>query len=137
MKVSTAQTTPTFADFWTAYPKKRAKLDAEKAWGQAMKRGARPEAILASLKLMLETEWRRRKPEYLPYPATFLRAEAFDERVETLEDEKPELSAAYLCEDCESPHEWHMQSDTSSWLTLPRDRRLPCPEAIERMKVRV
>lgn len=125
-----------FSDFWAAYPKKRAKLDAEKAWKQALRRGVTPEQIMACLALMKRTEWRRRKPDFYPYPATFLRGEAFDDRCETLVDEAPEVDlAAYAfhCVDCEEPHEW--TADVRTWTTLPDVRTCPCVKAIERMKV--
>jgi hypothetical protein len=131
MVVKTAQTL-TFSDFWQSYPKKRAKLDAEKAWKQALKRGVSPEAILETLALMKRTEWSKRKPDFLPYPASFLRGEAFDERVEALEDETPEIPM-FICQECDPPHEWKCSSDILRW-SWAADRHVACPEAIERMK---
>lgn len=138
MKAQPAQNDPTFSDFWAAYPRRRKKLDAEKAWKQAVKRGVKPEAIMASLELMLRTEWKRRKPEYLPYPASFLRGEAFeDERTEAIEDDEQPAVVTLRCVECDPPHDWPLTEEMLKW-KLPRDGRMPCPvsisEAIERMK---
>lgn len=65
---------PDFALWWAAYPKKRAKLDAEKAWRQT--RGQRPplEQMLAMLELQRASrDWQRKDGEYIPHPATYLR----------------------------------------------------------------
>lgn len=61
-----------FALFWEIYPRKCAKLDAEKAWQQT--KTARPciEAIIAAVQQKLRSgEWR--DAQFIPYPATWLR----------------------------------------------------------------
>lgn len=80
-----------FAAFWTLYPRKVSKIDAQKAYTQALKRGVTHEQIMASLRIMMATEWKGRKREYLPYPATFLRGEDHEERTEMLEDDAEDI----------------------------------------------
>lgn len=60
-----------FADFWAAYPVKRGKLDALKAW---QKLAPTDETIMIMLHAI--TEQRRCKQwrdGFIPYPATWLR----------------------------------------------------------------
>lgn len=81
----------TFATFYARYPRHLCKRDAEKAWNQALKRGATPEAIMSTLELRLSGEWRKRSKDHIPYPATFLRSEDFDDEFEAREDDKEML----------------------------------------------
>lgn len=60
--------------FWDSYPKRKAKLDAMKAWQQT--RNARPpiEELIAALdKQASSDDWYRDGGAYIPYPATWLR----------------------------------------------------------------
>lgn len=67
---------PHFARFWNAYPKRVAKKDARKAWAQVNPDDATVERIMRAL------EWQCRQPgwlkdggQFIPYPASWLRAE--------------------------------------------------------------
>jgi hypothetical protein len=66
----------TFAQFYTAFPRKKARGDAEKAWIQALKKGHSAEEIMAGLERNL-ADLKRREPQFIPYPARWLRAEGF------------------------------------------------------------
>lgn len=67
--------TPEFEAFWTAYPRRKAKRAAWKAWKAAVKR-ADPEAIIAAAK----AEARRPcETKFRQYPATWLNADAWDD----------------------------------------------------------
>lgn len=66
-----------FDEFWEAYPKKRNKGDAEKAWKKLHPPLA---AILAAL------DWQRQQPswmkdggQYVPYPASYLNAKGWED----------------------------------------------------------
>jgi uncharacterized protein YdaU (DUF1376 family) len=66
-KDSKCSTDPSFADFWSAYPRKTGKGAAEKSWAAALRK-APPAEILAGLKRhVFSTE-----PQYIPHPATWL-----------------------------------------------------------------
>ena len=67
-----------FLTFYGQYPRKREKKDAEKAWNGLMKKGVDPELIIATLKERIRSEWCHWQPQFIPYPASFLRAESFD-----------------------------------------------------------
>lgn len=69
-----------FELFWECYPKKKARLDANKAWKQT--ESVRPpiEKILAALNEQAESsDWNRDGGQYIPYPATWLRDGRWDD----------------------------------------------------------
>ena len=60
-----------FESFWSAYPKKVAKQDALKAWGQVT---PDLQAVLDSLRWQRKQEdWTKDAGKFVPYPATWLR----------------------------------------------------------------
>lgn len=75
---------PGFDSFWKAYPRKRAKLDAQKAWKQTAK--VRPELgiVLNAIAAQKGSRgWLKHNGDFIPYPATWLRAGQWDDEVET------------------------------------------------------
>ena len=69
-----------FTMFWQAYPKKVAKGDARKAWSQMSRMMPPIESILTAISAARETDqWRRDGGAYIPYPATWLRQERWDD----------------------------------------------------------
>jgi hypothetical protein len=72
-----------FDAFWRAYPRRTAKGDARKAWMQT--RAIRPPLpqLIASIEAAKRCEqWRRDGGQYIPYPASWLRAERWDDEHE-------------------------------------------------------
>lgn len=72
-----------FEKFWTAYPKKRAKGDARKAWVQT--EGIRPELnrILDAITVMCASDdWQKDGGQFVPHPATWLRGEGWEDAPE-------------------------------------------------------
>lgn len=71
-----------FDEFWRAYPRKVKKGDAKLAWFQM--RAAESDllpAITAALSWQIkQDQWRRDGGAYIPYPATYLRAEQWDDQ---------------------------------------------------------
>jgi hypothetical protein len=69
-----------FQAFYKVYPRKMARLDAEKAYLQIRRRDISHERIMAGLERYLE-----HLPEdvcWIPYPATWIRAGRFDDEYE-------------------------------------------------------
>ena len=63
-----------FERFWKAYPKKRAKGDAEKAWNALKPSEPLVNQIIATLELAkTSAEWQKDNGQFIPYPATWLR----------------------------------------------------------------
>lgn len=73
-----------FVMFWAAYPKRKARKDAEKAWSQ-VRGDDHVEAILAALAWQTQqADWLKEGGQFVPYPASYLRGERWtDEPDET------------------------------------------------------
>lgn len=73
-----------FDRFWALYPRKTSKLDAMKAWQKAITMET-PENIIAALEHQRKhrESWQRDSGQYIPYPASWLRAGAFWDVLET------------------------------------------------------
>lgn len=73
-----------FDDWWKQYPKKVKKLDAEKAYRAALKRGVTPKELLDGLQRQ-KAAWKAKgtEPQYIPYPATWLRAGSWEDELDT------------------------------------------------------
>ena len=79
-----------FDTFWQAYPKRMAKGDARKAWKQTESyRPSIADVLKAIAAQRKSAQWMRDDGQYVPYPATWLRAERWDDVIE-VEMLKPE-----------------------------------------------
>lgn len=66
---------PEFSKFWEFYPRKKAKGDAHKAWIQTKEKRPPLATILKALVVLRESEdWLKDGGQYIPYPASWLRA---------------------------------------------------------------
>lgn len=72
---------PTFDEFWAAYPRRRAKARARKAWAAATRK-APTETILAALQAQLP-DLTNRPPDKIPYPATWLNGDSWTDELPT------------------------------------------------------
>lgn len=69
-----------FDKFWKHYPRKIAKGDARKAWTQTARIRPPVEFILRAIDRARDTDqWRRDGGQFVPYPATWLRGERWDD----------------------------------------------------------
>lgn len=68
---------PQFTTFWAAYPLKRDKGHARKAWRAALKRGVDPEHIIKAALRYREDPGR--KPDFTAYPGTWLNGERYND----------------------------------------------------------
>jgi hypothetical protein len=72
-----------FDVFWKHYPRKIAKGDARKAWNQTAR--LRPELrmiLVAIARAKSSEQWRKESGQFIPYPATWLRGERWDDEYE-------------------------------------------------------
>ncbi|NPV80709.1 MAG: hypothetical protein HPY52_10615 [Firmicutes bacterium] len=75
-----------FEQFWTAYPKKRSKGQAEKAWAKLQPDEQLVETMLAAIeRAKTSEEWRKEGGRYIPYPATWLNAKGWEDDYRPLE----------------------------------------------------
>lgn len=74
---------PRLADFdlfWECYPKKRAKLDALKAWKQTSEIRPDIEKIIAAIDTQEQwVDWQRDGGQWIPLPASWLRGGRWDD----------------------------------------------------------
>lgn len=69
-----------FEEFWTRYPRKTGKGDARKAWGRKVAGADTKAKIFATLeKMRLCEQWNRDGGRFIPYPATWLNREGWDD----------------------------------------------------------
>lgn len=72
-----------FDRFWTAYPRKKSKGQAEKAWAALSPSEPFQGQILAALeRAKTSDEWVKDGGRYIPYPATWLRAKGWEDVAE-------------------------------------------------------
>lgn len=70
-KVSTPLHDVNFDSFWSIYPNKKAKVDAQKKWDLLIKNGVDPEKIIAA-SIVYAAERKGQEPKYTKHAATFL-----------------------------------------------------------------
>lgn len=74
-----------FEKFWRAYPKKRARGQAEKAWAVLEPDEQLQLRILAAIDLAaLSPDWRKEGGQFVPYPATWLRARGWEDEMDVV-----------------------------------------------------
>ena len=67
--------------FWKAYPKKKAKADAEKAW-KSVKGDKHINAILSAISQQKQSpEWSKDGGRFIPHPATWLRGRRWEDAI--------------------------------------------------------
>lgn len=69
-----------FSRFWASYPRKDAKKDARKVWGQI-----KPDTDLTQ-RILIALDWQKKLPQwtdndgqYIPYAAKYLRGERWED----------------------------------------------------------
>lgn len=94
LKAESTDNDDMFSKFWAAYPKKKSKGDAEKAW-----KTIKPDNTL--LTQMLKTiedakksaAWKKDGGQWIPYPGTWLRAKGWADEVEVgIEESKSKVT---------------------------------------------
>ncbi|HAN21596.1 MAG: hypothetical protein A2Y15_05965 [Clostridiales bacterium GWF2_36_10] len=69
-----------FNIFWNAYPKKKSKGSAEKAWNQLKPTQELLEKMLKTIEKAKEAEqWQKDGGQFIPYPASWLRAKGWED----------------------------------------------------------
>ena len=85
----------TFIEFWSSYPKKKAKEAALKAWKKLKPNPELIKSILASIEAHKKThDWQKEKGQFIPYPATFLNGKRWLDEV-TLDKAKGQRTSLH------------------------------------------
>jgi hypothetical protein len=73
---------PKFDDFWTLYPRKCAKADAEKAFRRITWTADLWATVMAALRRQRKSEqWKEGSGRFIPYPATWLRGYRWEDEL--------------------------------------------------------
>ena len=76
-----------FDKFWQAYPKKVSKKQAQKSWKKINPSLELFEKILKALEMVKQTEqWKKDNGKYVPYPATWLNQERWNDEINMMQD---------------------------------------------------
>ena len=70
-----------FDAFWKEYPKRIAKGQARMAWSKACKVADPNEIVLGALRFAEHTKKLGTEMQYIPYPATWLNGERWDDEL--------------------------------------------------------
>lgn len=68
-----------FDAFWLAYPKKRAKKPAQKAWAKAKEKPSLEVILEAIERAKQSLQWQKEGGEFIPLPATWINQERWDD----------------------------------------------------------
>ena len=69
-----------FDEFWTAYPKKKAKEAARKAWSKLKPNETLGKEIIQAVMESAKTkDWLKENGKYIPYPATYLNGKRWED----------------------------------------------------------
>lgn len=75
-----------FEIFWKAYPKKKSKETARKAFDKAIKKTDLKTMLDAVEKQKTTSDWMDHGGQYVPYPATWLNAGAWEDEIDETEE---------------------------------------------------
>jgi hypothetical protein len=72
-----------FDEFWTAYPKKKNKGDAERAWKKLKVDTDLLNVIISAVEGAKQTEdWKKQGGKFIPYPASWLNAKGWEDEIQ-------------------------------------------------------
>lgn len=77
-----------FQAFWERYPRRDAKKDATKAWGQVVKDAETEQKIHAALDWQIPM-FEQRERQFIPLPASWLRGERWEDERPTTTPNRP------------------------------------------------
>ena len=77
-----------FKKFWEAYPRKKSKGDAEKAWKALNPSPDLQTKIFQAIKVARGgADWLKERGKFIPYPASWLRAKGWEDEVDGEDDQ--------------------------------------------------
>jgi hypothetical protein len=91
-----------FDAFWSAYPKKKSRSDAEKAWRKLAPSPELTQRILDAVAVQSgTTDWQRSDGQFIPYPASWLNARRWEDEVAS---PAPSRATVDWWEECKALH---------------------------------
>jgi hypothetical protein len=98
-----------FDEFWAAYPRRKDKKQAVKAWNALQPSAELRTKLLAAIERCKRTEWF--EAQYTPYPATWINRERWTDEADVKLVKKPavqrDLSGSHreYCSRCDDTHD--------------------------------
>lgn len=94
-----------FEVFWIAYPKKRSKVTAERAWRKLAPSPELLQRVLDAIAMQRNSEeWRKDNGRYVPYPATWLNAKRWQDE-EVIVVPEPSVPIVDWFQECAELHD--------------------------------
>lgn len=95
--VNVSEFPPGFDEFWSAYPKRRNRVDAIKAFARLKPDADLLKTMLSAIATQAASEqWRKDKGQFIPMPATWINSKRWlDEEPTTLGSADPELQKLF------------------------------------------
>jgi hypothetical protein len=88
-----------FKEFWAAYPRKKSKAAAERAWAKIRPGEELQAEILAALEQAKQSrDWQKEGGQYIPYPATWLNARGWEDELESAAPERRQPTFTEIAE---------------------------------------
>jgi hypothetical protein len=108
-----------FAQFWASFPRKRNKKDALKAFAQARREGVTLDTMLEALSWQRgQSQWVRDGGQYIPFPASWIRAGSYDDEP----DEPAQIVREHWTAECERLHGGKCSKGWEHGLKMQRER---------------
>ena len=82
-----------FSEFWTVYPKHKAKAAAEKAFRKVCTSADEFRRIMAGLNNAISRDWQNIDPRYIPYPATWINGKRWEDEETSQKTRNPYIQA--------------------------------------------
>lgn len=87
-----------FEDFWSAYPKRKSRGQAEKAWQALRPNEQLVDAILVAIeRAKTSADWLKSDGQFVPYPASWLRARGWEDELALTSPERTEPRFREVC----------------------------------------
>lgn len=86
--ISNAQNDEHFAKFWDAYPRRKAKKEAQKKFNKAVKDGVEPDVLIEAAKVYAKSV-AGKEDKYIAYPTTWLNQGRWDDEPDLSTETKP------------------------------------------------
>lgn len=85
-----------FEEFWSLWPKKQGKQDAEKAWNKIKPDASLFDTIRTAIEQQKHSQqWTKDSGQYIPLPATWLNAKRWEDELPHAQDAPPRLPSYY------------------------------------------
>ncbi len=99
-----------FVRFWTAYPRKESKPNAQRAWEKINPDEELTQKILAAIEKQKSSEqWQEDGGKYIPHPATWLNNKRWEDEVRATEQVKSSAAGSYHQRDYSSEQQEAMK----------------------------